>query len=210
MLRVTALTGRINGVLRRIPTWPLYIVCLIPAPWLFWLAATGALSVEPIKALEHEYGQLALKFLVAGLCVTPLRRLFGINLLKFRRMLGLVAFAYVVLHLLVWVFLDAQILDQILKDIVKRPYITIGMVAFVALIPLAATSTNRSIRRLGAARWRRLHLLVYPAVLLGALHYVLLAKGWRLEPLLYLGVIVALLGYRLTDLLQRHFASRLV
>lgn len=186
----------LNGWLRRVPTWPLYILCLVPAPWLFWLGLTGGLGVEPIKALEHEYGQLALKFLIAGLCVTPLRRFAGLNLLKFRRMLGLVAFGYVALHLLVWLVLDVQAVDQILKDIAKRPYITVGMAAFVLLIPLAVTSNAWSIRRLGAAGWRRLHWLVYPAAALGGVHFVMLAKGWQVEPMVYLAVIVMLLASR--------------
>lgn len=187
----------LNGWLRRVPTWPLYILLLLPAPWLFWLGLTGGLGIEPIKALEHEYGQLALKLLIAGLCVTPARRFLGLNLLKFRRMLGLVAFTYVCLHLLVWLVLDVQALDAILKDIVKRPYITVGMVGFVMLIPLALTSNAASIRRMGAAGWRRLHWLVYPAVLLGAVHFVMLRKGWQMEPLIYLLVIAVLLVTRL-------------
>lgn len=189
-------TQIINGWARRVPTWPLYILCLLPAPWLFWLGLTGGLGVEPIKELEHEYGELALQFLVAGLCITPLRRFAGLNLLKFRRMLGLAAYTYVSLHLLVWLLLDVGALDRILQDIAKRPYITVGMLAFVLLTPLAITSNTLSIRRLGAAAWRRVHWLVYPSVLLGALHYVMLSKGWQMEPLIYLLVIVALLSLR--------------
>ncbi|MGB1388975.1 MAG: protein-methionine-sulfoxide reductase heme-binding subunit MsrQ [Paracoccaceae bacterium] len=189
-------TQTINGWARRVPTWPMYILCLLPAPWLFWLGLTGGLGVEPIKELEHEYGELALQFLVAGLCISPLRRFAGLNLLKFRRMLGLAAYTYVSLHLLVWLLLDVGALDRILQDIAKRPYITVGMLAFVLLTPLAITSNTLSIRRLGAAAWRRVHWLVYPSVLLGALHYVMLSKGWQMEPLIYLLVIVALLSLR--------------
>ena len=196
VLFMSGVAGSINSGLRRVPTWPLYILCLLPAPWLFWQGLTGGLGVEPIKALEHEYGRLALKFLIAGLCVTPLRRLVGLNLLKFRRMLGLVAFAYVVLHLLVWLVLDVQIPSEILKDIAKRPYITIGMTAFVLLVPLAVTSNARAVRRMGAG-WRRLHMLVYPAVFLGAVHFIMLVKGWPLEPLVYLAVVLALMALRL-------------
>jgi len=174
----------------------MYILCLLPAPWLFWLGLTGGLGVEPIKELEHEYGELALQFLVAGLCISPLRRFAGLNLLKFRRMLGLAAYTYVSLHLLVWLLLDVGALDRILQDIAKRPYIAVGMLAFVLLTPLAITSNTLSIRRLGAAAWRRVHWLVYPSVLLGALHYVMLSKGWQMEPLIYLLVIVALLSLR--------------
>jgi len=194
---MTGLMDRANGWVRRVPTWPVYLLCLLPAPWLFWLGLTGGLGVEPIKALEHEYGQLALKFLITGLAVTPLRRFLGLNLLKFRRLLGLVAFTFVGLHLLVWLILDVGAADAILKDIAKRPYITIGMTAFVLLIPLAVTSTSAWVRRLGAKRWQLLHRLVYAAAALGALHYVMLVKGWQIKPLIYLAIVVVLLLLRL-------------
>lgn len=186
---------RINAWARRIPTWVIYLAGALPAPWLFYLGATGGLGVEPVKALEHEYGELALQLLIAGLCVTPLRRQFGINLVKFRRALGLLAFSYVTMHLLVWAVLDVQALDRVWADIVKRPYITIGMSAFVLMVPLAATSNNWSVRRLGP-RWRQLHRLTYAVVLLGAVHFIWLRKGWQVEPLVYLVVIVALLALR--------------
>ena len=139
---------------------------------------------------------MALQFLIAGLAVTPLRRYLGINLLKFRRAIGLIAFYYVTLHLLVWLFLDVQILSQIVADILKRPYITIGMLGFALMVPLAITSNNWSVRKLGAA-WRRLHTLVYGAAVLGALHFVMLSKGFQIEPLIYLGAVIALLALRL-------------
>lgn len=187
----------INRFARKVPTWAVYIVCLLPVPTLLYSAQTGGLGREPISALEHELGELALKLLIIGLCVTPLRRGLGINLLKFRRALGVMAFTYVMLHLLVWVVLDVQVLSQVWADILKRPYITVGMVAFVLLVPLAVTSNNRSVRRLGAGVWQKLHLLVYPAVFLGAVHFVMVQKVWELEPLVYLAVIVGLIGLRL-------------
>lgn len=190
------LTAAINSSVRRVPNWLAYIVCALPAPWLLYLAATGGLGVEPIEALEHRLGELALQFLVAGLAVTPLRRHLGLNLMKFRRMLGLITFYYVVLHLAVWLFLDVQIAEQIWKDIVKRPYVTLGMAGFVLLIPLAVTSNAWSVRKLGPA-WHQLHKLVYPAALLGALHFVWLAKGFQIEPLIYLMLVIALLVLRM-------------
>lgn len=199
------LVETLNPALRRIPTWPLYILCMLPAPWLVYLGATGGLGVEPIKALEHELGQLALKFLVASLAITPLRRFTGLNLIKFRRAIGLIAFYYVFCHLLVWLFLDVQILSEIWADIVKRPYITIGMAGFACLIPLAATSNNWSVRKLGP-RWRSLHKLTYAAVLLGGVHYVMLVKGFQLEPWVYLATIVALLALRLPKQRKRRTA----
>lgn len=186
----------INHWARKIPNWVVYVLLLIPAPWFFYLGATGGLGVEPIKALEHEYGELALKLLVAGLAITPLRTHLGINLIKFRRAIGLMAFFYVSAHLLVWLVLDVQIVSQIWADILKRPYITIGMVGFILMVPLAVTSNNRSIRMLGP-KWRQLHKLTYMVVLLGAVHFLMLVKGFQLEPILYLAVILALLALRL-------------
>ncbi|MEM6305153.1 MAG: protein-methionine-sulfoxide reductase heme-binding subunit MsrQ [Pseudomonadota bacterium] len=191
----------INKFARKVPTWPLYILYLLPVPWLLYLAQTGGLGREPIKELEHELGEIALQLLILGLCITPLKRFFGINLLKFRRMFGLLAFTYVVLHLLVWVVLDMSLLwQQMWADILKRPYITIGMAGFLLLLPLALTSNNAAIKKLGAAGWRRLHLLTYPAVILGGVHFVMVAKGLQLEPLLYMAVILILLALRLPGL----------
>lgn len=188
-------TDRINGVARRVPVWAVYILYLLPVPWLLYLAQTGGLGREPIKALEHELGEIALQLLIIGLTITPLRRFFGVNLLKFRRTFGLLAFIYVILHLLVWLVLDVGILAQIWNDILKRPYITIGMVAFVLMVPLALTSNNWSVRRLGSA-WRKLHRLAYVAVVLGAVHFIMVKKVWELEPLIYLAVILGLLVLR--------------
>lgn len=187
----------INGALRHVPTWPVYLIGgLVPVWWLY-LGLTGGLGVEPIEELEHRLGLLALQMLVATLAVTPLRRFAGLNLIRFRRALGLLVFYYVSCHLLVWLVLDVQILGQIWADIVKRPYITIGMAGFVLLVPLAATSNNRSIRALGPQRWKRLHQLSYAAAILGAVHFVMLSKGFQIEPLLYLGAVLVLLAARL-------------
>ncbi|MEC9198088.1 MAG: protein-methionine-sulfoxide reductase heme-binding subunit MsrQ [Pseudomonadota bacterium] len=189
------LSDQINQVLRRVPTWPVYLIAALPPVWLLYSGLTGGLGADPVKALEHEMGELGLKLLIASLLVTPLRRFTGINLLRFRRALGLIAFFYIALHLLVWLVLDVQIPSQIIADIVKRPYVTVGMAGFVLLVPLALTSNNWSIRKLGR-RWQNLHKLVYPAILLGAVHFVMLVKGWQVEPLVYLGLCILLVGLR--------------
>lgn len=186
----------ISAAARRVPLWLVWGAGLAPVPWLLWQAATGGLGVEPVEALEHRLGELGLQLLIASLAVTPLRRHLGVNLLRFRRALGVLAFTYVGLHLAVWLALDVQTLARAGEDILKRPYISAGMAAFALLLPLAATSTDRAVRRLGA-RWRRLHRLAYPAAVLGGLHYVLLAKGLQLAPLAYLGAILLLLALRL-------------
>lgn len=191
------IADRINAAARRIPAWPLYVIAVLPPIWLLYQGLTGGLGVEPISALEHELGQLALQVLIAGLCITPLRRFAGINLLRYRRAIGLIAFFYVALHLLVWLVLDVQVLSRIWADILKRPYISVGMGAFVLLIPLAVTSNNLSIRKLGGKTWRKLHRLAYAAALLGALHFVMLVKGFQIEPLIYMAIVVVLLALRL-------------
>ncbi len=187
---------RINGALRKLPIWAVYAGLAVPAPWWLYQGATGGLGVEPITALEHALGEFALQLAIVGLAITPLRRLSGVTLLRFRRAVGLMTFFYVTLHLMVWLVLDVQIVSQIWADIVKRPYITVGMGGFLLMVPLALTSNNWSVRRLGTG-WRKLHRLTYPAVLLGGVHYVMLAKGFQIEPLVYLSVIVMLLALRL-------------
>ncbi|MDX8352623.1 protein-methionine-sulfoxide reductase heme-binding subunit MsrQ [Cognatiyoonia sp. IB215182] len=187
----------INGALRKVPAWTVYIVCAIWTAWMFYLGLTGGLGVEPINALEREYGELALQLLVLGLLVTPLRKWTGVNLLKFRRAIGVSAFFLVLAHFSVWAVLDVQSVERIWADIVKRPYVTVGMVGFVLMIPLALTSNNLSIRKLGAASWRKLHKLTYPIAILGAVHYLWLARGFQWEPLIYLAIIMLLLAARM-------------
>ncbi|MEL6100706.1 MAG: protein-methionine-sulfoxide reductase heme-binding subunit MsrQ [Pseudomonadota bacterium] len=189
------LVQRINEAARRVPEWLVYAACLTPIPVLLYAAMNGGLGRDPVKALEHQLGEFALQLLIVGLCMSPLRRFVGLNLIKFRRAIGVLAFVYVALHLAVWTFLDVQTLDRVWADIIKRPYITIGMAGFVLMLPLAITSNNWSVRKLGPA-WRRLHRLTYAVALLGALHYVWLAKGFQLEPLVYLTIVSVLIGVR--------------
>ncbi len=191
-----SVVDRINGFARKVPTWAVYILYILPAPYFFYLALTGGLGPDPVKPLEHEYGEIALQLLIIGLCITPLRQYFGLNLIKFRRTFGVLAFTYVTLHLLVWAVLDVQSINRVVEDIIKRPYITIGMAGFLLLLPLALTSNNWSVRRLGP-KWRQLHKLTYVAVILGGVHYIWLVKGIQLEPLIYMAVILGLLALRL-------------
>lgn len=186
----------INNFLKRVPAWPLYILGGIPPVWLFYAGVTGRLGVDPVKAMEHQMGEWGLWLLIAGLAITPLQRFAGLRLLKYRRAIGVLAFFYILGHLLVWLVLDVQIVGQIIADIYKRPYITIGMGAFALMLPLALTSNNWSIRKLGP-KWRKLHKLAYVIAPLGAVHFVMLVKGFQIEPLVYLGAILALLAMRL-------------
>jgi sulfoxide reductase heme-binding subunit YedZ len=180
------------------PSWPVYLLGAIPGIAFFAMAVTDNLGADPAKALERELGEWALRLIILGLAITPLRQAFGINWLRYRRAVGLLAFFYVLAHLVTYILLD-QALDwaAIWADILKRPYITIGMLGFFLLLPLAITSSNAMIRRLGGVRWRRLHRLVYPAAIAGAVHFLLLVKSWPPEPIIYAAIVLALLGWRL-------------
>ncbi len=186
----------VNRAIRRLPAWPVYAASAGYAGWMFWRGAAGGLGANPVEALEHAYGEAALYLLIAGLAVTPLRRIAGINLMRLRRAIGLACFFFLVAHLLTWAVLDVQSLGRVWADIVKRPYITVGMTGFAMLLPLALTSNDWSVRRLGPA-WRRLHRLVYPAAVLAGVHYLLLVKGWQTKPLAMLALIAGLLALRL-------------
>lgn len=214
MQATSALTSRINEIVA-VPakqTWSrmmLYAVGFIPAAWTFYLGVTDRLGAEPIKALEHALGLWSLRFLIASLCVTPLRDLLGLRLIAHRRMLGLLAFYYAALHLLTWLVLDQGFAwDAIVKDIIKRPYITIGMVAFAILVPLAVTSNATMIKRIGGAAWQRLHRWVYLAAALAALHFVMVVKSWPAEPLIYAGIVAVLLAYRMPKLFRQGIPAR--
>ncbi len=186
----------INRAVRKIPSWALYVLLPLPGIYAFYLALTGGLGPEPINPLERRYGEIALQLLIAGLAITPLLKFAKINLVKFRRAIGIMAFVYVFAHLLVWLLLDVAILSQIWADIVKRPYITVGMAGFVLMLPLAFTSNNWSVRKLGP-KWRTLHKATYAIAVLGGLHFIMLSKGFQLEPLIYMAVILAFLATRL-------------
>jgi len=176
-----------------------FVACLVPLALLIWRGLTGGLGANPIEYITHSTGWWTLSFLLITLSVTPLRRLTGLNwLLRLRRMLGLYAFFYATLHFTTYIWLD-QFFDpaSIVKDIAKRPFVTIGFAAFVLLIPLAATSTNAMVRRLGARRWQQLHRLIYAIASLGVLHYWWLVKKDVTEPVVFALLLGMLLGVRL-------------
>lgn len=175
-----------------------FIACLIPFAQLAYNAYTGDLGVNPIEFITHFTGDWALIFLLASLSVTPLRKISGWNdLIKFRRMLGLFAFFYALLHFSTYIVLDNFFdFKRIAQDILKRPYITVGFTAFVLMIPLAITSTAGMIRRLGK-RWQQLHRLVYIAAIAGVIHFYWQVKADIRRPLQYGSVLAILLAYRL-------------
>jgi methionine sulfoxide reductase heme-binding subunit len=196
--RVSAPGAAKGFALPQVPKILVYIVGFIPAVWLFYAGIMDQLGADPMRYLEQALGLWALRFLIATLTITPLRQLFNINLLRYRRAIGLLAFYYAALHLITYLVLD-QGLDMaaIVADIVKRPYITIGMATFVILVPLAVTSNNAAIRRMGGQAWARLHKLVYVAAVGAVLHFILVVKSWPTEPLVYAAIVAVLLGYRL-------------
>jgi sulfoxide reductase heme-binding subunit YedZ len=175
-----------------------FAAALMPAAWLGVRILNNDLGTNPIETLNRYTGDWTLRFLLITLAVTPLRRVSGWNvLLRFRRMLGLFAFFYACLHFLSYALIDQYFnLPEIVKDVIKRPYITVGFTAFVLLIPLAATSTAAMVRRLGARRWQRLHRAVYGIAVLGVVHYWWLVKSDIREPLLYAVILALLLALR--------------
>ncbi|HEX7012360.1 MAG TPA: protein-methionine-sulfoxide reductase heme-binding subunit MsrQ [Steroidobacteraceae bacterium] len=189
-------TGRVRRVLKPL----LFVLCSLPLASIVWRAfeLTGtSLGANPIEKIQDTFGQWGLRLLLVTLAITPLRDWFSAPwLVSLRRMLGLYAFFYVLLHFLTWLLLDQGLYwPGIVEDIGLRPFITIGFLALLLLIPLAVTSTNGMMRRLGK-RWKTLHRLVYVIVLLGVWHYYWQVKADVREPLVYLAIAVVLLGWR--------------
>ena len=195
---------KLNPWLRKVPVWLVYLAGFVPLAvmaygigQLYAGKPYAGLGADPLASLEHQTGIWALRFLIAALVVTPLLRITRISLIKFRRAIGLLGFYYAMAHLMVWVWLDHQFAwGALWQEIVKRPYITIGMVAFVILVPLAVTSNNLAVRRMKSATWKRIHWWAYLATALGSVHFVLVVKAWPPEPLIYASIVAVLLGWR--------------
>ncbi len=191
--------GRITGRgRRRAFKIVLFLGCLVPLGLLLGGLFDGSLGPNPVEALNRNLGDWALRFLLITLCLRPLAEITGRkSLVAYRRMLGLFAFFYALLHMSNYVIIDLQLdLAAFIEDVLKRNFITIGVVSFVALLLLAATSTKGMIRRLGARNWRRLHWLIYPVSLLGVLHFYMMVRADFREPLLYGAIAAAALAYR--------------
>jgi sulfoxide reductase heme-binding subunit YedZ len=176
--------------------WLLYVVGLLPASWQFYRGATGNLGADPVKTFELFLGLWAVRFLILTLAISPLRELFGLNLIRYRRALGLLCFYYVLFHFTVYLVLDQElVLRAVIADVAKRPFIMLGMAGFALLVPLAITSNSFSIRRLGK-NWVRLHRLIYVVALCGGIHFSLATKVLSPQQYLYLGLLALLLIYR--------------
>ena len=191
--------------LRRIAKAMVFTICLVPFAWLVWEFFHGQLGVNPIQTLLRELGDWTLRFLLIGLAITPVRVVTGWGEpMHYRRMIGLFTFFYAVLHLSSYIGLD-QFFDWRLigEEIVKRPFITIGMIGVALLIPLAATSTSGMVKRLGARRWKMLHRAVYVVGVLGVIHFYMMIKADFSEPIIYGAILAALLGVRAIVTLRR-------
>ncbi len=183
-----------------------FVLCLLPFAWLVYGAINDMLGANPVETMTRDTGEWALRFLLVTLTITPLRKLTGKSwLMRLRRMLGLYAFFYALLHFTTYIWLD-QFFDwaEILKDIVKRPFITVGFAAFVLLMPLAFTSTNKMMKRLGK-KWKQLHKLVYVIAALGILHFLWIVKADTREPAIYFTIFLLLMVFRAYD--QRKLAA---
>ena len=196
------------------PDWTklaIYGLGAVPGVYAFYQATSGALGADPLKTLEKLLGLWSLRFLILGLAITPLRKIAGPswNFIRYRRAIGLLAFFYALAHVVVYVWLDQDLnVAAIWKDLVKRPYITIGMLAFTILIPLAITSNTTMIKRLGAAAWQKLHKWVYLATAAACVHFILLQKRWPPEPMIYAAITAALLLWRVWDANQKPVRKR--
>jgi sulfoxide reductase heme-binding subunit YedZ len=177
----------------------LFILCLLPLAFLIGRFLTDNLGVNPVETINRYLGDWALRFLIITLAITPLRIVFKLNrLMQYRRMLGLFSYFYVMLHLSSYLIIDQGLYwPEIIEDIYKRPFITIGMIVVLLLTPLAITSTNKMIKRLGGKRWQRLHRLVYPAAILAVVHFWMMVKADITEPLIYAVILFVLLILRL-------------
>lgn len=182
-----------------------WAACLLPITILLYQFRTDNLGVNPIDYVTRTLGDWTLRILLTCLSLTPLRLLFGISWqISLRRLLGLFAFFYASLHFSVWIVLDHFFdWEQMIADVFKRPYVTVGMLALTLLVPLAATSTTGMVKRLGGRNWRRLHRLVYVIGVLGVLHYLWLAKKGVNDPYWYAIALGVLLGIRLVDWARR-------
>jgi sulfoxide reductase heme-binding subunit YedZ len=182
-----------------------FSTCLIPFGGLVWRSLKGGLGANPVEFLQHATGDWTLRFLIFTLCITPFRKLLKLpDLIRFRRMLGLFAFFYVCLHFLTYLGPDQSFdVAAMWKDVAKRPFITVGFLGFVLLIPLAITSTAGWIRRLGGKRWQMLHRAIYVSAVAGVIHYYWLVKSDVRKPFFYGALVGILLLWRVGDWLVK-------
>ncbi len=183
----------------------LFILILFPSLLWAFQFVTGNLGVNPIEKLMDELGLMALRLIIITLMITTLSNIKSIkSIVVLRRMIGLFAFYYVCLHFSTYIVLD-HFLDMqfIIQDIIKRPFITFGFISFLFLVPLASTSTNNMIKRLGFKLWKKIHYLIYPVAILASMHFYVLVRADKTEPVIYMGIIILLLLHRIFKRLTR-------
>ena len=175
-VNIRSLFDLVRASVRRLRSWHIYVSLLVPLLFLAYDLLSGQLGVDPMRSIEKSLGVTAIYILILTLCITPFSLLTGINFIRFRRAFGLMSFFYIVLHFSTWLLLDMQLRwIEIVESLTRKPFIVFGMMGFLLLIPLAATSNNYSMKRLGKY-WPKLHKLIYAAIILGGIHYLMMEK----------------------------------
>ena len=195
-LNIRSLFDLVRASVRRLRSWHIYVSLLVPLLFLTYDLLSGRLGVDPMRAIEKSLGVTAIYILILTLCITPFSVLTGINFIRFRRVFGLMSFFYIILHFSTWLLLDMQLRwVEIAESLTRKPFIVFGMMGFLLLIPLAATSNNYSMKRLGKY-WQKLHKLIYVAIILGGIHYLMMEKTLQNDAIITFIIIIALISLR--------------
>ena len=195
-LNIRSLFDLVRASVRRLRSWHIYVSLLVPLLFLTYDLLSGRLGVDPMRAIEKSLGVTAIYILILTLCITPFSVLTGINFIRFRRAFGLMSFFYIILHFSTWLLLDMQLRwVEIAESLTRKPFIVFGMMGFLLLIPLAATSNNYSMKRLGKY-WPKLHKLIYVAIILGGIHYLMMEKTLQNNAIITFIIIIALISLR--------------
>jgi len=195
-VNIRSLFDLVRASVRRLRSWHIYLSLLVPLLFLAYDLLSGQLGVDPMRAIEKSLGVTAIYILILTLCITPFSLLTGINFIRFRRAFGLMSFFYIVLHFSTWLLLDMQLRwVEIVESLTRKPFIVFGMMGFLLLIPLAATSNNYSMKRLGKY-WPKLHKLIYAAIILGGIHYLMMEKTLQNDAIITFIIIIILISLR--------------
>ena len=195
-LNIRSLFDLVRASVRRLRSWHIYVSLLVPLLFLAYDLLSGRLGVDPMRAIEKSLGITAIYILILTLCITPFSTLTGINFIRFRRAFGLMSFFYIILHFSTWLLLDMQLRwVEIVESLTRKPFIVFGMMGFLLLIPLAATSNNYSMKRLGKY-WPKLHKLIYVAIILGGIHYLMMEKTLQNDAIITFIIIIVLISLR--------------
>ena len=195
-VNIRSLFDLVRASVRRLRSWHIYVSLLVPLLFLAYDLLSGQLGVDPMRAIEKSLGVTAIYILILTLCITPFSILTGINFIRFRRAFGLMSFFYIILHFSTWLLLDMQLRwIEIVESLTRKPFIVFGMMGFLLLIPLAATSNNYSMKRLGKY-WPKLHKLIYAAIILGGIHYLMMEKTLQNDAIITFIIIIVLISLR--------------